>query len=149
VHTTPALRLALAAAALGAVAVGTFLARGRDAPHQRSEPAGRPTLARLEALLSGRVVDAETDEGVPGATILIDHSAGILKTRTDGKGRYRAIVDTTRPIALTADAAGYKGAAAFGRLCPGDTTTFTLLLVPASAPAPLPPQTIPGGDDCT
>jgi hypothetical protein len=99
--------------------------------------------------LYGRILDAQTGDGISGATLRIDHAEGILEIRTDQAGRYEAVVDATRGLAVTIDARGYKGAAAFGRLCPGDEKSFTLSLPPAAAPAPLPPQAIPGDARCS
>lgn len=98
-------------------------------------------LSGNQALLSGMVTDQETKKPVRGAVIEIDHARGPTTVRTSIDGRYKAVVDASRPIALTVDAPGHKGAAAFGKLCAKERRDLPVALAPAASPgAPAAPQ---------
>ncbi|HUP68191.1 MAG TPA: hypothetical protein VM142_00070 [Acidimicrobiales bacterium] len=102
---------------------------------------GGPKLSGNQALLSGKVVDAQTKKPLPGARLLIDQEGGRLSVVADGKGTFQQVINASRPIGFTADAPGHQGTAGFGKLCPGERRQLDLELPPAgnrsAPPAPL------------
>lgn len=102
---------------------------------------GAPKLSGNQALLSGKVVDAQTKEPLPGARLVIDQEGGRLTVVADAKGAFEKVVNASRPIGFTADAPGHQGTAGFGKLCPGERRQLQLELPPAgnrsAPPAPL------------
>lgn len=126
----------------GGLALAWVLREGSElSPPQPPTPT--PTLGEGEALVQGLITSADTGDPIEGAEIEIDHGAGVVIVRTDEEGLYRAVVEVIRPIAVTIDASGHKGAAAFGKLCAGRTEKLSVALPPASAAAPLPPIVLP------
>lgn len=113
-----------------------YLDRATDEPTQP-----QVTLSGDEAQLSGQVLDAATKKGLPGAVVSIEHAGGRASADADGDGRFSAVIDASRPVALTIDAPEHLGAVAFGRLCRGERRRLSVSLSSASAraapPAPL------------
>lgn len=97
------------------------------------------------ALVRGSVVDAESGRGIEGATVQVDHTGGPVSVRTDGQGHYRVVVDMSRPVALTADAAGHRGVVAFAKLCDGERRDVRLELPPARPGSPPPAPMVLSG----
>lgn len=147
-EATKKLRLGVSVVAVTGLILGAFFAGGNESPQGPVGDGPAVSLSGSQALLYGRVLDADTDEPLATATLRIDHAGGTLEVATDTGGRYQAVVDTSRPLAVTIAAPGYKGGAAFGNLCPGDRRAFSVSLPPQSAAAPLPPLTIPGPKRC-
>ena len=106
-----------------------------------------PVLTGSQALLSGTVTDEASKEPIAGAALSIDHAGGPSTVRSGADGRYRAVVDASRPIGFTIDAPGHKGAVAFGKLCPKERKVVDIALPPAEAPG-APPAPMVLEEDC-
>ncbi len=117
---------------VGALAIA-FLP-GDDSDDNGAPGTNEPELTGSQALLSGVVTDQDTKKPIPGAVIKIDHAAGPSTVRTSNDGRYRAVVDASRPIGFTIDAPGHKGAVAFGKLCPKERRDVPIALPSAASP---------------
>lgn len=91
------------------------------------------------------MVDAETGEGVEGATVRVEHAGGATSVRTDGRGRYEVVVDAAQPVAVTADAPRRPGLVVFGKLCPGEHRDLRLELPPSRLNTPPPAPIVLSG----
>lgn len=118
------------------VLVWPYLDRATDEPKQAAI-----TLSGDEAQLFGRVLDAATRKGLPDAVISIEHAGGRASADADKDGRFSAVIDASRPVALTVDAPEHLGAVVFGRLCPGERRRLAVSLSAAS-PKATPPAPI-------
>lgn len=122
-------------AAVAALFVLDDSERGENATSAPTELTGD------QALLSGKVIDAQTKEPLPRARLVIDQEGGRLTVVADAKGNYRSIINASRPIGFTVDAPGHQGTAGFGKLCRGERRRLDLELPPAgnrsAPPAPL------------
>lgn len=85
-------------ALIGLAALSATANRGDRKTEQPSSVPG------AKAELSGRVVEARAGVPINGAVLTIEHAGGRLSVRTDRDGRYKAVLDTSQPVALTADA---------------------------------------------
>ncbi len=132
--------LAVVIAGLLAAGITSLVAVG-DGEGDRAEA----PLPPGHALLRGVVADSDTGIGVEGATIRVDHAGGPTSVRTDAKGRYEVVVDASRPVALTADAPGRPGLAAFARLCDGERRDVRLEFPPPESAAPPPAPMVLSG----
>lgn len=113
-----------------------YLDRGSDEPKQP-----QVTLSGDEAQLFGQVIDSATRKGLPDAVVSIEHAGGGASAAADEDGRFSAVIDASRPVALTIDAPEHLGAVAFGRLCPGERRRLSVSLSVAS-PKAAPPAPI-------
>lgn len=132
---------------LGALAV-VFLPA--DNPADEDRPAAgteQPELSGNQALLSGVVTDEDSKEPIGGAVINIDHQGGPTTVRTAADGRYRVVVDASRPIGFTVDAPDHKGVVAFGKLCPKERRQLDIALPSAASPG-APPAPLVLEEDC-
>lgn len=136
--------LAVAIAVLFLAAVAALVRLDGGAPTGGANGGDQP-LPPGHALLRGAVVDAETEQGLAGVTVKVEHAGGSSSVRTDGRGRYRVVVDAAQPIALTADAPGRPGLVAFGKLCPGERRDLRLALPPGRTNTPPPAPMVLSG----
>lgn len=113
-----------------------YLDRATDEPKQPEA-----TLSADEAQLFGQVLDGTTKKGLPDAVVSIEHASGRASAGADDDGRFSAVIDASRPVALTIDAPDYLGAVAFGRLCVGERRRISVSLTKAS-PKAAPPAPI-------
>lgn len=113
-----------------------YLDRAADEPKQPEV-----TLSGDEAQVFGEVLEADTKKGLPDAVVSIEHAGGRASADADKDGRFSAVIDASRPVALTIDAPDHLGAVAFGRLCPGERRRLVVSLSAASPnatpPAPM------------
>lgn len=130
-----------AVAALVGVALAVWLLTRHTTEPTTTTP---EKLSPTQAVITGHVTDAESHAPIEGAVVTVDHAGGPLTVRTDGRGAYRAVLDVSRPIALTIDAPGHQGEAAFGKLCPGERRDLPVDLTPAhdNARAPAAPMVL-------
>lgn len=133
----------VAIAALFGVALAVWLLT-RDTTEPATAPVMPEKLSPTQAVLTGHVTDAESQTPLEGAVVTVDHAGGPLTVLTDAGGAYWAVLDVSRPIALTIDAPGHQGAAVFGKLCPGEQRDLPVALTPAhdNARAPVAPMVL-------
>lgn len=132
---------------LAALAVGFIADDDDEGPGPGPAAEEEPALTGNQALLSGAVTDEASKEPIAGAVLSIDHAGGPSTVRSGADGRYRAVVDASRPIGFTIDAPGHKGAVAFGKLCPKERKVVDVALPPAEAPG-APPAPMVLEEDC-
>lgn len=113
-----------------------YLDRSNDEPEQPEV-----TLSGNDAQLFGQVLDAATKKGLADAVVSIEHAGGRATAAADEDGRFSAVIDASRPVALTIDAPDHRGAVAFGRLCRGErrrlSVSLTEAALNAAPPAPI------------
>lgn len=128
---------------LAAVAALFLLDDGEGGTGRGDRSNSGPKLSANQALVFGRVVDAKTKAPIPGAEVLIKQGEEPVTARSDGRGRFSAVVSTGEPFGFETQAPGYMGTAAgaVAGLCSRERFQLNLSLLPAGTreapPAPL------------
>lgn len=117
-----------------------------DDGNDEDEIAG-PELTVEQALVFGRITDANTKKPLAGAKVVIRQGPVPLTAIADRWGRYRVVVSVPEPFSFVTEAKGYMGTAAgvLGELCPRERFELNLAPVPAGTPeAPPAPRFLSG-----